>query len=190
RLRAARVEEARSIRTPGSSLSSGGVSVGGPRCVPRPEAGRQTRPAVVMRASKVARAGLDGLARAGAGGIRCRPPRRRLRAGEGEDSGWPSPRSVSQASFTSRAHRRPASAVGSEGFEPPPQRLKAAYATVTPRPRIVGGRRAFEPVHLVVPRRELGAVDREALESSWAGFQAAASPSQLPIRSPTLFRHR
>src|SRR4051794_861038 len=36
-------------------------------------------------------------------------------------------------------------AVGSEGVEPTPQGLKGPHAAVTPRPRMIGGRRAFEP---------------------------------------------
>ena len=73
--------------------------------------------------------------------------------------------------------------VGSLGLEPTPPRLKGVYAAITPRPRTEGAR-AFVPVevcHRVAPRLR-GPVGREALESSSAGFQAAASPSQLPTQ--------
>ncbi len=96
--------------------------------------------------------------------------------------------------------------IGPAGVEPTPYRLKGGYAAITPRPRMIRGRDGFNGrarsifVLQYVDRGRISlttgnslihsplitlhcAVGREALESSSAVLQTAATPSQLPAQT-------
>ena len=76
-------------------------------------------------------------------------------------------------------------ALGPEGVEPSPFRLKGGCATVTPRPRIVGLAYAFEPLSL--PHCASPCV------SKWSGVESNQPPAtyqiaMLPLQHRTIFK--